>query len=142
MGKIKSNRKGSCQCCDEAWELNTMINLGKRPDGSWAICTNDDCFNKQVSGEVKPTKTFTKTSTTETPKTSGGSLDKFTETSSENKTFAKNAEEVKAFYDSVGKLAWDQVTELYKVNGQPITPTQKMISWEGLLKVYAEVWKK
>lgn len=142
MGKISSNRKGSCQVCDSKWDLGGQINLGKRPDGSWAICSQDDCFSKQVAGESVPDKknsSNTSSTTQQQPQTSG-SLDKFTSVGTTNKTFVKNAEEVKAFYDSVGKLAWDQITELYQVNGQTITPTQKIISWEGLLKVYATVW--
>ena len=141
MGKIASNRKGSCQCCTDQWELGTMINLGKRPDGSWAICTNDDCFSKQVAGEVKPQgKGSTTTPSGSTDSGGNQTLNKFTNTSAENKKFANNIEEVKAFHDSIGKFAWEKISELYDNNGQTGQFQSRIISWEGLLKVYATVW--
>ena len=140
MGKIASNRKGSCQVCNAQWDLGNMINLGKRPDGSWAICNNDDCFSKQVSGEAVPTKKSAPPTETSPSPSGNATLNKFTETGSENKTYAKNTAEVKAFHDSIGKFAWEKITELFEKNGQSGRFEQRIISWEGLLKVYATVW--
>ena len=57
-----------------------------------------------------------------------------------DKKFANNIEEVKAFHDSIGKFAWEKISELYDNNGQTGQFQSRIISWEGLLKVYATVW--
>ena len=48
--------------------------------------------------------------------------------------------DVYAFHNTVGKYAWDKIEELFKENKKSADLTQKIISWEGLLKVYAMVW--
>ena len=45
-----------------------------------------------------------------------------------------------AFHNTVGKYAWDKIEELFKEHKKSADLTQKIISWEGLLKVYAVVW--
>ena len=55
MGKRASDRAGKCKTCGTAWNNGDQINLGKKPDGNWAVCPSDECYNKQIKGEsVKP----------------------------------------------------------------------------------------
>jgi len=97
MGKRASDRAGKCKTCGTAFNQGDQINLGKKPDGNWAVCPNDECYNGQISGQetIKPT-------VTPNPKES---LNNFTKKPSKSADL-----------------------------------TQKIISWEGLLKVYAVVW--
>ena len=128
MGKRASDRAGKCKTCGSAWSNGDQINLGKKPDGNWAVCPNDDCYNNQIKGvSAKPT-------VTRNPKES---LNNFTKPS---KSADDCAMDVYAFHNTVGKYAWDKIEELFKENKKSADLTQKIISWEGLLKVYAMVW--
>ena len=128
MGKRASDRAGKCKTCGSAWSNGDQINLGKKPDGNWAVCPNDECYNKQIKGvSAKPT-------VTPNPKES---LNNFTKPS---KSADDCAMDVYAFHNTVGKYAWDKIEELFKENKKSADLTQKIISWEGLLKVYAMVW--
>ena len=129
MGKRASDRAGKCKTCGTAFNQGDQINLGKKPDGNWAVCPNDECYNSQISGKtIKPT-------VTPDPKES---LNNFTKKPS--KSADDCAMDVYAFHNTVGKYAWDKIEELFKEHKKSPDLTQKIISWEGLLKVYAMVW--
>jgi len=130
MGKRASDRAGKCKTCGTAFNQGDQINLGKKPDGNWAVCPNDECYNGQISGQtIKPT-------VTPNPKES---LNNFT-TKKPSKSADDCAAMVFAFHNTVGKYAWDKIEELFKEHKKSADLTQKIISWEGLLKVYAVVW--
>ena len=129
MGKRASDRAGKCKVCGSAFGSGDQINLGKKPDGNWAVCPSDECYNTQISGKtIKPT-------VTPNPKES---LNNFTKKPS--KSADDCAMDVYAFHNTVGKYAWDKIEELFKEHKKTADLTQKIISWEGLLKVYAMVW--
>ena len=132
MGKRASDRAGKCKTCGSAFGAGDQINLGKKPDGNWAVCPNDECYNNQIKGVVLPQgKPAPKDPNT-------GTLNNFVKKPS--KSADDCALDVYAFHNTVGKYAWDKIEELFKEHKVKADLTQKIISWEGLLKVYAMVW--
>ena len=131
MGKRASDRAGKCKTCGTTFNQGDQINLGKKPDGNWAVCPNDECYNGQISGKIN-----TPPPPPKDPKT--GTLNNFTKKPS--KSADDCAAMVFAFHNTVGKYAWDKIEELFKEHKKSADLTQKIISWEGLLKVYAVVW--
>ena len=129
MGKRASDRAGKCKACNKTFNQGDQINLGKKPDGQWAVCADDKCYKDQIDGKVgqinKPTPQ---------PKP-----DQTTLNDSINKSSTDCAADVMAFHNTVGTYAWEKIEELIGKNGDL---TQKIISWEGLLKVYAMVWSR
>ena len=104
MGKRPSDRAGKCKTCGTAWSNGDQINLGKKPDGNWAVCPSDECYNKQIKGvSAKPT-------VTPNPKESFNNLTK------PSKSADDCALDVYAFHNTVGKYAWDKIEELFKEN--------------------------
>ena len=130
MGKRASDRAGKCKTCGTAWSNGDQINLGKKPDGNWAVCPSDECYNGQISG-----KTNAPPPPPKDPKT--GTLNNFVKPT---KSADDCALDVYAFHNTVGKYAWDKIEELFKEHKVKADLTQKIISWEGLLKVNAMVW--
>ena len=131
MGKRASDRAGKCKVCGTAWNQGDQINLGKKPDSQWAVCPSDECYNKQIKGEAGQ---INKPKFTPKPdqSTLNGSIN--------SKSSTDCAAMVYAFHNTVGKYAWDKIEELFKEHKVNADLTQKIISWEGLLKVYAIVW--